>query len=164
MRRTRPGYLRSRVTGRSSLQRFDERSGELRGNPTEVAARVKYHGGGDGAFDMAGNVLVYRQSEGLPMTRLLFLDRDGNQVRPGLPIGTYRHPRFSPDGKRIVIESLDPRSSNSDLVLFDLARSMFEAVTKSDAPDVAPVVVTRRARDRIFVQARKPLRDLYKGR
>ena len=72
------------------------------------------------------------------MTRLLFLDRDGNQVRPGLPIGTYRHPRFSPDGKRIVIESLDPRSSNSDLVLFDLARSMFEAVTKSDAPDVAP--------------------------
>ena len=132
------GYLAFARDGSLFLQRFDERSGELRGNPTELAARVKYHGGGDGAFDLAGNVLVHRQSEGLPLTRLLFLDRDGNQVRPGLPIGTYRHPRFSPDDKRIVIESLDPRSANSDLVLFDLARSMFEAVTKSDAPDVAP--------------------------
>ncbi len=132
------GYLLFAREGSLVAQRFDERSGELRGNPTEVAARLKYFAGGDAAFDVAGNVLIHRQSEGLPLTRLLLLDRDGNQVRPGLPIGTYRHPRFSPDGKRIVMESVDPRSANSDLVLFDLARSMFESVTKSDAPDVTP--------------------------
>ena len=132
------GYLLFARDGALVAQRFDERSGELRGNPTELAVRLKYHGGGDGAFDVAGTVLIHRQSEGLPMTRLLFLDRDGKQVRPALPIGTYRHPRFSPDAKRIVMESLDPRSANSDLVLFDLARSMFESITRSDAPDVNP--------------------------
>jgi Tol biopolymer transport system component len=132
------GHLLFARDGALMMQRFDERSGELRGNPTEVAARLKYHAGGDAAFDVAGDVLIHRQAEGLPMTRLLLLDRDGNQARPGLPIGTYRHPRFSPDGKRIVMESLDPRSANSDLVIFDLARSMFESVTRSDAPDVTP--------------------------
>ena len=36
------------------------------------------------------------------------------------------------------MESLDPRSSNADLMFFDLARSIFDPVTRTDAPDVAP--------------------------
>ncbi len=132
------GYLLNVRDGSLVAQRFDERAEELRGTPVQVAARLKYHAGGDAAFDVADDVLIYRQSEALPLTRLMLLDRDGHQVRPGLPIGTYRHPRFSPDGKRIIMESLEPRSSNADLVLYDLARSMFSPVTRTDGPDVAP--------------------------
>ncbi len=132
------GYLLYVRDGSLVAQRFDERTEKVLGMPEQVAVRLKYHTGGDGAFDVSDDVLIYRQSESLPLTRLMLLDRDGHQTRPGLPIGTYRHPRFSPDGKRILMESLEARSSNADLMLYDLARSIFSPVTRNDAPDVAP--------------------------
>jgi Tol biopolymer transport system component len=132
------GYLLYARDGSLVAQRFDERTEKLQGAPTQVAARLKYHTGGDGAFDVSDSVLIYRQSEALQLTRLMLLDREGHQVRAGLPVGTYRHPRFSPDGKRIIMESLEARSSNADLMLFDLARSIFSPVTRNDAPDVTP--------------------------
>lgn len=133
------GYVLFARDGSLMAQRFDAEAGELRGAPEPLASRLKYHTGGDGAFDVSDTgVLIYRQSEGLPTTRLMLVDRTGAEIKAVAPIGAYRHPRFSPDGQRIVVESLDPETANADLLLFDLNRLMSSRITKNAVPDVAP--------------------------
>jgi serine/threonine protein kinase len=133
------GYLFFARDGALMAQPFDIRARQLKGSAQQVATRVKYHAGSDGAFDVSNDgVLVYRGSEDLPVTRLQVLDSTGQRVGPMAPIGAYRNPRFSPDGRRIVAESQEAENVNSDLVMFDLARGGTTRLTRNEAPDVAP--------------------------
>jgi eukaryotic-like serine/threonine-protein kinase len=133
------GYLLFGREGTLMAQRFDQRTGELQGTPEGIAAHIKQHQASDAAFDVSDNgVLIYRLSESLPLSRLLLLDRSGHEIKAVTQIGTYRHPRFSPDGRRIVAESLEPGNPNADLWLYDHTRGMASRFTTSEAPDVAP--------------------------
>ena len=133
------GYLLFGREGTLMAQRFDERTGELRGTPEGIAAHIKQHQASDAAFDVSDNgVLIYRLSEPLALSRLMLLDRSGQEIKAVTPVGTYRHPRFSPDGRRIVAESLELGNPNADLWVFDHTRGMASRFTTSDAPDVAP--------------------------
>lgn len=134
------GYLFFARDGALMAQPFDARTRQLKGNAQQIATRVKYHAGSDGAFDVSNDgVLVYRGSEDLPVTRLQVLDPTGQRIGSMAPaIGAYRNPRFSPDGQRIVAESQQAGNVNSDLVLFDLARGGSSRLTRNEAPDVAP--------------------------
>ena len=133
------GYLLFAREGSLLAQRFNERAEELTGDPELVAAPIKYHTASDGAFDVSDTgVLIYRLSEGLPVTRLMLVDRLGRALKPVTATGAYRHPRFSPDGQRIAVERLEPGDFNPDLWLFDHARGMASRFTTSDAPDIAP--------------------------
>ncbi len=158
------GYVLVVRDGTLLAQRFDDRAEELRGQPEVLAGRVKYHAGGDAAFDVSeSGVLIYRQAEGLPATRLMLLDRNGSEIRSVGPIGTYRHPRFSPDGKRLVFESIDPQTANPDLELFDLERNFSSRLTSNAAPDVAPAWSPARRRDCVLVEAGSAIRGLHQG-
>jgi Tol biopolymer transport system component len=132
------GYLLFAQESSLLAQRFDARTATLSGVPELVAAPIKHHPSSDGAFDVADGVLIYRLSEGLPMTRLMLYDRDGQSIKAIGPVAAYRHPRLSPDGQRVVAERLESITANPDLWLFDLVRQMASRFTTSEAPDVSP--------------------------
>jgi serine/threonine protein kinase len=133
------GYLLFARDGALMAQRFDQRTETLSGEAETVAVMVKQHAGSDAAFDVSDNgVLIYRCEEGNPLTRLVLFDRNGEETRIVASSGTYRNPRFSPDGRRIVAERLEPDTLNADLWLFEHARGMAARFTTSDGPDIAP--------------------------
>jgi Tol biopolymer transport system component len=133
------GYLLYARDGALMAQRFDERAEALSGDAETVAVMIKQHTASDAAFDVSDNgVLIYRCEEGNPLTRLILFDRNGEETRIVASNGTYRSPRFSPDGRRIVAERLEPDTLNADLWMFEHARGMAARFTNSDGPDVAP--------------------------
>ncbi len=133
------GYLLFARDGALMAQRFDERTETLSGDAETLAVMVKQHTASDAAFDVSNNgVLIYRCEEGNPLTRLILFDRHGEETRIVASNGTYRSPRFSPDGRRIVAERLEPDSLNADLWMFEYARGMAARFTTSEGPDIAP--------------------------
>jgi eukaryotic-like serine/threonine-protein kinase len=120
-------------------QRFDAASATLEGEPVPLADRVKFHAEGDGAFDVSeSGVLVYGRSAGETITRLMVFDGRGRELQPLTPAGSYRHPRFSPDGQRVVAERTDASDRNVDLWLYDIVRGRAARLSSAPAPDVRP--------------------------
>jgi Tol biopolymer transport system component len=133
------GYVLFTREGALQAQRFDARTETLVGQPETLASGVKHHVASDGAFDVSDNgVLIYRDAEGLPMTRLTLHDRSGHAIAPVTSVGAFRHPRFSPDGHRIVAEAIEPGDLNANLWLFEYATHRSVRFTSGDAPDIAP--------------------------
>jgi eukaryotic-like serine/threonine-protein kinase len=133
------GYLLFTKDGTLQAQRFDARTERLSGIPELIATGVKSHGASDGAFDVADvGVLILREAEGLPMTRLVLRDRTGRELMPVTSVGAFRHPRFSPDGQRIVAEVIEPGDVNANLWLFEPRNHRSMRFTNSEAPDIAP--------------------------
>jgi Tol biopolymer transport system component len=134
-----PGYLLYARAGALVAQRFDPRTATVSGEELPVASGVKAHNEGDAAFDVSRTgVLVYRRGEGLRVTRLALLDRSGRELQP---IGTpalYRHPRFSPDGRRVVVERATSDATNSDIWLFDLTRGTASRLSQHPSADLRP--------------------------
>ena len=125
--------------GTLMAQPFDARSAALDGDPVPVAHHVKYHPANDAAFDVAANgVLIYMRRSGQPSTRLVLYDRRGREIQPLTEIGTFRHPRFSPDSRRIVVERSDTDDANMDLWVYDVQGQGAIRLTRSPAQDVTP--------------------------
>jgi len=133
------GYVLFTRDGLLQAQRFDARTESLTGQPETLASGVKHHVASDGAFDVSDTgILIYRNGEGLPVTRLTLYDRSGRQVAPVTSAGAFRHPRFSPDGQRIVAEAIEPGEINANLWLFEYSTHRSANFTHDAAPDIAP--------------------------
>ncbi len=118
---------------------FDVGAGRLRGDPIPIADRVKHHVFGDAAFDVsATGVLITRDQEPDPPHRLTWFDRRGQPLGHVGPQGYYRNPKLSPDGRRVVVERLDPATRTSDIWIFDLGRDAAWRFTLDPANDVNP--------------------------
>jgi Tol biopolymer transport system component len=155
------GHLMFVRQGTLLAQRFDAATATLEGQPAPVADRIKFHAGGDAAFDVSRTgVLVYGQSAGEPTTRLMVFDGRGRELQPLTPAGSYRHPRFSPDGRRIVAEKVDGTDGNVDLWLYDITRASVGRLTSSAAPDVKPAWSPDGARV-VFSSKRGTVYDIY---
>ena len=134
------GHLLYVRQGTLVAQAFDEASATVRADPVPLATRLKYHASSDAAFDVSENgVLVYGQAGGDVLTRLMLLDARGRELRPLAPAGSYRSPAFSPDGRRVIAEKVDPNDRNVDLWMYDLERGGVSRLTSTAAPDVKPV-------------------------
>jgi Tol biopolymer transport system component len=155
------GYLVFVRQGALVAQRFDEASGAIAGEPVPLADRVKYHAASDAAFDVSRTgVLVYGQSTGEVTTRLMVFDDRGRELRPLTPPGSYRHPTFSPDGRRIVAEKVDGDDRNVDLWLYDIATGSVARLTSAAAPDVR-AAWSPDGRRVVFSSKRGSLYDVY---
>jgi len=110
--------------GTLEAQPFDPVRGDVTGQPAVITSHIKYHPRSDAAFDATpSGVLAYAAESGLSMTRLVLYDRRGRELRViAPPDATYRQPRFSPDGRRIVVEKGAASATSTNLLLFDLAR------------------------------------------
>jgi serine/threonine protein kinase len=121
-------------------QRFNVNTATVEGSPFTLTDRIKYHTSADAAFDASTTgVLVYGQSAGEPITRLMVFDGRGREMEPLTPPGAYRHPRFSPDGHRVVAEKVNADDGNVDLWVYDLERRSVGRLTSAAAADARPV-------------------------
>jgi serine/threonine protein kinase/Tol biopolymer transport system component len=154
------GHLLFVRQGNLVAQRFDDAKGRLEGQSMPLADRVKYHQSSDAAFDASDTgVLVYGQNAGERTSRLILMDGRGRELGPIAPAGYYRHPRFSPDGTRIVAEKVG-EDRNVDLWLYDIARRSAARLTSSDAPDEPPTW-SPDGRRVVFSSKRGGLFDVY---
>jgi hypothetical protein len=133
------GYLFYVRQGMLLAQRFDPERGALEGEPMPIADRVRYHAASDAAFDVSETgVLIYARLSGEPVTRMMVHDSRGRELYPLTSGGYFRHPRVSPDGRRVVAEKIDGDDRNIDLYLYEIEHGGVSRLTSSAAPDVRP--------------------------
>jgi Tol biopolymer transport system component len=155
------GHLLFVRQGMLVAQRFDAATASLKGQPMPLSDRIKHHPGGDAAFDVSKTgILASGQTAGEPSTRLMVFDGRGRELEPLTPTGFYRHPRFSPDGQRVVAEKVSGDDRNVDLWLYDVARSGAARLTSSPAPDVRPTW-SPDGRRVVFSSKRGTVYDVY---
>ena len=155
------GHLLFVRQGLLMAQRFNDATATLEGQPMPLSDRVQHHAASDGAFDVSDNgVLIFGRTPSDPSTRLMLFDGRGRELRALAPTGNYRHPRFSPDGRRVIVEKVDADGRNVDLWLFDIARGGSARLTSGPAPDVRPAWSPDGQRI-VFSSKRGAFYDLY---
>ena len=140
---TPPGYLLFLQQGTLMAQRFNPDRFQLAGEPVAVAEGVAYNSfNGRNTFNVSENgVLVYRTGRpgGLPTSELVWFDRGGKRIGSVEGPGLYLRPALSPDGRRIALERLDPRTGAFDIWLVDPARSSVLRLTFGSSNQTHPV-------------------------
>ena len=87
-------------------------------------------------FDVSANgSLVYATRPGPAL--LTWVDRNGREEMIPAEPRPYRHPRVSPDGKRIAVEIDDP--ANTDIWIGDARRGAFTRLTSGEQVDSDPI-------------------------
>ena len=108
--------------GALMAQAFDAVGLRLVGEAVRIADGVGYSKGlGNGAFDVSQTgVLAYQGSE--EVTELLWYDRRGTATETGWPAQSFGSLRLSPDGQRVAVDVLDPRTGAMDIWVYEIAR------------------------------------------
>ncbi len=113
-----PGYLLFLREANLLAQPFEASRLQLGGEPFLVSDRVSYTGAvvyGDFSASREG-VVVYKNGTLLP-SRLLWRDRQGREIGSVSEPAYYRSIRLSPDGRRISVVLLDPKTQDGDIWL-----------------------------------------------
>ena len=95
-------------------------------------------------------------------TQLAWLDRAGKELGVIGPPADHYAPRLSPDGTRLAVSRLDPDSTNGDIWLMDLARSIASRFTFDPADDYLPVWSPDGTR-LFFSSSREGVQQLYQA-
>ena len=110
-------------------------------NPVPVLENVNIRGTGAANFALAGNgSLVYVTGSGAgagAQRALVWVDREGREEPLAMPLGPYRSPSVSPDGRRVALDVIHPE--NSDIWVHDLVRGTETLLTTDPANDTAPL-------------------------
>ena len=115
-----PGYvIFSSASGQLSAAPFDERRREFTGRAIPVAqgVAVRTDGGPVFAVSRNGEVLVYLRRIG--ESRLAMVAEGGQATLLPGDARQFRHPRISPDGKRIVVE-VDTPGGARDIWVYEI--------------------------------------------
>ena len=81
------------------------------------------------AFSVSGNGVLAYQKGGLSSTRLVWLDRAGQEAGVVGPPGAYIEPALSPDGKWVAVTRGEPDSFRVNVWLIDIERGSLSPVT-----------------------------------
>ncbi len=123
--------------GTLMAQPFDDRRLDLAGEAVPIAERV-------GFFFSASptGVLVFRAGAASPSTQLTWFDRKGNSrgvVGDPFEFAANSAVELSPDGQRAAFARTDPHDGNTDIWLYEFARSISSRFTFDPGEDVNPV-------------------------
>jgi eukaryotic-like serine/threonine-protein kinase len=160
-----PGYLLF-VRGKTLLaQPFDVDRLRLNGRPVAIADQLSLSGSIAGlrTFSVSSSgVLAYHAGSG-NKTQLAWLDRAGRELGVIGPPADHYAPRLSPDGTRLA-ENLWDRdtSTNGDIWLTDLTRSIASRFTFHPAEDTQPVWSPDGTR-LFFASSREGVQQLYQA-
>ncbi|HVS31153.1 MAG TPA: hypothetical protein VMS98_06835, partial [Thermoanaerobaculia bacterium] len=121
-------------------QRFDHKTLQLSGEAFPVADQLQYlSNSGEAIFSVSRNgVLAYQSGAGGGVSTLTWFDLTGRDLGTVGPPADYGRPRISPDGRRVVVDVIDPRSGNGDLWIYDVARRISSRFTFDPALDTNP--------------------------
>jgi serine/threonine-protein kinase len=128
------GHLVYAAAGALWATRFDLPRLETRGAPLEMLRSVAIAGVGAAAeFDIASDgTLAYLRGATSNRVIPVWVDRQGRETPLRAPPSAYRHPRLSPDGKRLAV---DPHSAGQgDIYIWEVARPWSSAVRMTVAP------------------------------
>jgi dipeptidyl aminopeptidase/acylaminoacyl peptidase len=133
------GYLLFAREGTLLAQRFNLSELRLEGGPVQVVGQMEYFApSGFAPFSVSqAGVLVYQPRGNV--SRLAWMDRSGRETGTVMPLAAYQYPRLSPDGKRLVVGKVDPRSGSGDLYLTDLASGTSVPLTTDPRHEFGPV-------------------------
>jgi Tol biopolymer transport system component/predicted Ser/Thr protein kinase len=138
------GHVLYVVDDNLMAQPFDVAGLRPLGSPYIVAANVplytaEFIGTGRGAFSVSpGGVLVYRTDSETQLQRLVWLNRAGKEIGTMGEAGLYFGPRISPDGRRVAVARLDPKTRLGDIhVLAEEGPAL--RLTFDEANDLQPV-------------------------
>jgi len=67
------------------------------------------------------------------------MDRSGRETSAVTSLAAYQYPRLSPDGKKLAVGKVDPRSGSADLYLIDLASGTSVPITSDPKHEFGPV-------------------------
>lgn len=108
---------------------FDPVTLAIHGSPVPIAegvgqAQLWETGASHFGFSATGT-LVYIPSGTVGTRRLVWVDRTGLEEELPMPERFYMHPRLSPDGRRIVVDTVD----TLDLWLYEIDRATMRRLT-----------------------------------
>lgn len=153
------GHVAYAVGDAIEVVRFDAERLEAHGSPVPVlptaAASPPIP-----QFDVSSNgTLAYVEGR-IPSTArtLVWVDRDGREEPLRAPARFYGHPRISPDGTRLVVDTLD---DEADIWTWDFTRETLTRLTFGRARDVAPIW-TPDGRHVLFQSDRDGPRHVYR--
>jgi eukaryotic-like serine/threonine-protein kinase len=134
------GYLLYPREGSLLAQPFDEKTLRMTGEPTVIVDQLPY-------FDKSGwcefsasdtGVLAYMTE--IPQKRIVWLDRTGREISQTGEPADIAHMRLAPDGQRVALDIVDPRSSSGgDVWIQDLQRGTRTRLVSGPADDTDPV-------------------------
>jgi Tol biopolymer transport system component len=124
---------------------FDVDMLEFTGDPFAIASPVKFLAPASrGIFSASeqGELVFLKGSED-PGSRLLWVDRNGQEIIQLGDRADYDYPRISPDEKSVAVEVVDPQTAAVDLWIFDIERGIrsrftFGPATMSSQPTWSP--------------------------
>jgi Tol biopolymer transport system component len=150
------GYLFYGRTDRTlAAVAFDPERLELRGDPVPFPDRLSRTRFGVSNFAAARGVLVYVPAVG---ARLIELDRSGRREPLFADDRAWHHPRYSPDGTRIVLDLVNDDDGERDVWVIDRASRTLSRVTSlGDAHDPSWLPDGRSVSFLSFGSARGPL-------
>jgi eukaryotic-like serine/threonine-protein kinase len=134
------GYLFFVRDGAIQAQQFDLSSYKLNGDVVRVfdnvklQSRILY-----AAFAASGDVVVAQKTGETSLSRMTWFDRSGKIISDSAPPDTYANLAISPDGKYVAIDKTDTTNDNTDVFIYDLARSTLRRLTFD--PSIDAVVV-----------------------
>ena len=138
------GHLLFIHDGNLMAQPFRLDTLQVHGEPVIVAANVplysaEFLGTGRGQFAASRDgVVVYLSQPNLVMPRLTWFDRQGKELGTVGEPALYFGPRISPDGSRVAVSRLDPRTRFGDIYVIDEAGSS-QRLTFDPANEIQPV-------------------------
>ncbi len=134
------GYLFFVRDGAVQAQQLDLSTYQLTGDVVRVFDNVKLQSRiMQAAFAVSGDVMVAQTAGEASVSRLTWYDRGGKIVSDSVPPDAYSNLVISPDGKSVAIDKTDTSNDNTDIFIYDLARSSFRRLTFDPAIDAVPV-------------------------
>jgi serine/threonine-protein kinase len=129
-----PGIIVYNDLGTLRAAAFDAESGRISGDPIPVVDNVEHDENSRGAqFAVSGNgTLVYinRASTGPVMERTLaIVNRNSTRDTLDIRVGPYMHPRVSPDGEEVAVQTLD-ENDNGIVWIYNLERNALRQLTQ----------------------------------
>jgi eukaryotic-like serine/threonine-protein kinase len=143
-------------------QRFDPSRFKAEGEPFTLGEQLEVETRPfNAAFQVSGNLLVYRTGSDALRSQLAWIDRSGKQIgEVGDPIDQMAV-ALSPDSTRAVVSILDPARNTRDLWIYDLTRGLRTRFTFDPADEILSVW-SADGQDIVFSSRRKGRLDLYR--
>src|SRR6201993_4356328 len=134
------GYIFFVRDGAIQAQKLDLASYRLTGNVLRIFDNVKLQSRiFYAAFSASRDAVLAQEAGEVSLSRLIWYNRNGKDLSESAPTDTYANLAISPDGKYIVTDKTDTTNENTDVFIYEPARTSFRRLTFDPGIDAVPV-------------------------